>query len=1737
MNVPNYSIKSVLYKGNITVTYQAERFEDKIPVIIKTNLSEYPSQQELANLKHEYGVLKDLSYPGVISAHDLIKVQNRFFLILEDIQGMTLKDWMGHKPVKLSDFFEVASQLATVLANVHSRNIIHKDIKPENILIDPATLKIKIIDFSLSSQLSFETSSQANPNVLEGTLSYISPEQTGRMNRIVDQRSDFYSLGVTFYEMLTGRLPFEGTDPLEIVYGHLAKIPEQVHEINPKVPKILSQLIDKLMAKSADDRYGSGFGLKEDLQICWNLWKDGKTSEVFPLGQKEIKNRLVISQKLYGREDEIKQLLNIFDRVCEEGTGELTLVSGAPGIGKSAFIQEIYKPLSREKGYFIRGKFDLLQRNTSYFAFIQAFKELMSFILTESENYLENLKQDILEAVGPNGQVVIKLIPELEQVIGKQPDVPELLPKESQNRFNFVFQKFIKVFAKKEHPLVMFIDDLQWADQASLTLLEHLLYETHHILIVGAYRDNEVSGHHPLLLTIESLETEKVPVTNIKLDALKEYDVDALLENTLGQNNIGELSSLIYSKTRGNPFFIIEFLKTIYQEELLTISDEGVWEWNAPAIRDKAISANVVDLLISKIKKLPEETQKILSLCACLGGKFDLNSIAVVSEKSLSHVAKLLWPAVQAELILTIGSAYKQASMLEESDGSSTEIEYKFLHDRVQEAAYQLISVPERKIVHLKIGRLLLERGVESNKQLFEVLGHLNYSVDLIDDQREKEHLIELNAKAGALAKDSSAYSSALTYFDVAKSLLPENSWQNNYEFTFKTNKNYAESLYLVGRTDEAETYLKKLVDKAHTVLDKVGIYNILVVQLTNIGLYAEAVQTGLEGLKLLGIKVPKPTIANLLIAFIGLKLRMTFTSARKKLDNLPPMTDPHYLAITKLMYLLGPPSFIYRPELHIILGFKIVHISIDHGYTQGTVLGFLSYMLLTIAKLNDYKEGDYWAGLMEKYGEKAGHIDNYTYFNLAAFYDHWNMPYKDTFANFKRSIKACIEEGDLNYLKYNAAAMLSNYHNMGTHLSDVRRSSEEAMQLFKNDYGFYDVFLLMHYLTDCLLTGKPLDENIINEHLKVILGNPFGKTSYVISFAKLAEAYYLMEDYPKSLEYGAKSMEYADSALGFSSTIDMEFLYGLSLAACLPHQTGWKKFVSWIKLRVIQWKFKVYGKKCPENHWHKYLFLTAEIAALKNDYLKAIDYYDKTIDQARDNEVNHHAGMACERAAKFYERFGKEKLYKIFLQEAYYYYTQWGCLLKTNAMEEQYSAWLKVPGKEGSISLSHSTSTSSSTIGGGFNLDFLSILKANRAISSEIVLDQLLKKIMKILMENAGGQRGVLLLEKEGHLWVEAEGFIDQEEVQLPEQLSEERTDLPLSVFTYVLRTSEPVILNSSSYGQFINDPYIVENQPKSLICSPIIQKNRVMGMLYLENNATEGSFTKERVELLSFLSAQASISLENARLYQASGKFVPVQFIDQLGKRNLVEIRLGDQVQQSMSVLFCDIRNFTTISEGLSAADTFTFINEFLGYMEPSIEENGGFIDKYIGDAIMALFKNETFKSVDAAIGMLSAMDRFNKETNRSIAIGIGINTGEIILGILGGKKHIAGTVIGDSVNIASRIEGLTKIYGAPLLLGGKTKSDLPEGSFKLRLIDEVLVKGKSIPVEIWEVCDVDPEAVAELKMETLDLFNQARANFTAQAFAEALTGFQECVNKNPDDKPAKFYIAKCEEKLKSL
>ena len=700
----NFNITGTLYEGANTHVYRAVNTEDNQPVILKTTASVHPSPHETARYSHECNVLKTFKsngLEGVVKVMDLILHDHRPYLVLEDSGGADLKTLQKSETLALDQLLEIAVKTASALGEIYQAHIIHKDIKPSNILYNLETGILKLMDFSSASIISRETPTVESSMLMTATLPYMSPEQTGRMNRLLDWRTDFYSFGVTFYELLTGRLPFLATEPIELVHAHLALMPEPPHKINAAIPSVLSDIILKLMAKNAEDRYQSPWGIKADLAECLKRFESGKTVEPFPLARHDVPDRFQIPQKLYGREKEINTLLAAFHRVSRGGK-EMMLVAGRPGIGKTALINEIYKPITQAKGYFISGKFDQFQRNVPYSAVVNAFQSLVRQLLSESEAKFSAWREELLSVLGPNGQVIIDAIPEVELIIGPQPAVPQLEPVETRNRFKFVFQNFIHAFCLPDHPLAVFIDDLQWIDAASLNFLEMMITDEKaaHLFLIGAYRNTEVGVGHPLLNTLANLKNEKVEIHEIMLEGLDLPVTAHLISDTLhtNQETVESLAKHVVKKTNGNPFFVNEFLKSLYAESLIRFDPAlSAWQWDLEAIKARNITDNVVDLMTEKIQKLKPHAVEALKLSAAMGNRFQLQRLAMVLEKPLVDVAACLDAAVNEGLVLTVGK----------SDGAVIFSEYKFSHDRIQQAAYALIPEAERPGVHLKIGRLL----------------------------------------------------------------------------------------------------------------------------------------------------------------------------------------------------------------------------------------------------------------------------------------------------------------------------------------------------------------------------------------------------------------------------------------------------------------------------------------------------------------------------------------------------------------------------------------------------------------------------------------------------------------------------------------------------------------------------------------------------------------------------------------------------------------------------------------------------------------------------------------------------------------------------------------------------------------------------------------------------------------------------------------------------------------------
>jgi predicted ATPase/class 3 adenylate cyclase/GAF domain-containing protein/tRNA A-37 threonylcarbamoyl transferase component Bud32 len=1795
--LPGYQILALIHEGANSLVYRGIREQDNKAVILKLLKEDYPTPLQLARHKQEYEITRNLNLDGVVRAEALLTYQNTWVIIFEDFGGQSLTQLINERKFTSSEFLSLAIKIAESLGEIHAANIIHKDIKPSNIFFNQGNGQVKIIDFGISTVLTRENPTIKNPNVLEGTLAYISPEQTGRMNRSLDYRTDFYSLGATFYELLTHQLPFDTTDAMELVHSHIARQPMPPHEINPDIPKTVSDIVMKLLAKTAEERYQSAWGLKADLQECLTQLQNNSQIAEFPLGHQDISDKFQIPQKLYGREQEVEMLMNAFDRVSQpplskggQGGVEMMLIAGYCGIGKSALVQELYKPITRQRGYFISGKFNQFKGNIPYSAIVSAFSDLVRQLLTESEAQLQTWREKLLAAMGPNGQVIIDVIPEVELIVGQQPPVAELGPAESQNRFNLVFQNFIRVFCQPEHPLVIFLDDLQWSKSATLKLIELMMTDEQmqYLLLIGAYRDNEVSPTYPLMMTLDALRKQGISINQITLAPLRLEHITDLIAETLHSDteSVKPLAELVMRKTQGNPFFVNQFLKTLYQENLLFFNppqsgSKGGWQWNIAQIEAIGITDNVVELMSGKLKKLPARTQQVLCLAACVGNEFDLNTLSLIHEKSACETFQDLWIAIQEGLILPTSEL--EVSDAEYLTSNLLIFNYKFLHDRVQQSAYALIDAEIQKAAHLRIGRLLLANlsREDQEERIFELVDHLNLGREWITDEQEQIELVKLNLAAGQKAKDATAYTAAMEYLTAGMQEVNDNSWSQHYDLTFALHKERAKLEYLNGNLEQSEALIYLTLARAKSAIEKAELYNLLIVQYTMLAKYEQAIEAGRKALSFLGIDLPEEGLQTALEVELRQAKENLGDRAIASLLTEPEMTVLKKKAAVKLLMNLDPPAYFINQELYPVIVLKMANISLKYGPVSESAKAYTTYGIILGSLLGDYQSGYEFALLGVKLSDRFNDLAQKCKAcnMLANHVIHWVKPIKcaDTFN--QEGYKAGLESGEFQFAGYILMHQRINEFFEGQNLDKILEKIPNSLLFSNKTQNHLAINSLLAYQLPILnlsgITAGKFNFNkdeISEEQYLEKCKSDRDSHSLCLYYSVKSQVLYLYDQPAEALRWAVEAKKLLPFILGIVTEAEHNFYYSLSLAALYPEASESEKKQYWEQLEANQKQMKIWADNCPENFLHKYLMVAAQMARISGKELEAMDLCDRAIgtlrvkrsypegnraiESAREQQFIQDEALANELAAKFWLGKGKEEFAELYMRKAHYGYQLWGAKRKVEDLEEKYPQLLarKSATARGAIKDTSPTTTKDTTDSGSSScLDLATVMKASQAISGEIVLDKLLSQLMKILIENAGAQKGFLILESKGQLLIEAEGSVDQDNVTVLQSIAVGATasvPLPVAIINYVARTRESVVLNDATReGQFINDPYIEVHQPKSILCAPLINQGKLSGIIYLENNLTTGAFTPDRLEMVNLLSTQAAISIDNARLYRnmedlnkAYFRFVPRQFLDFLEKESIVEVELGDQVQKEMSVLFADIRNFTSMSENMTPAENFKFINSYLSCMEPAITENHGFIDKYIGDGIMALFSGGADDAVKAGISMLQRLAEYNQyrvhKGYSSIRIGIGINTGSLMLGTVGGHSRMDGTVISDTVNLASRIEGLTKNYGVSLLISDQTFSQLQNADqYSLRTIGKVKVRGKSAAVTIYEVFDADAAEIREGKLVTKQEFEQALFLYNQGAFKEAAQGFQACLDINPKDTVAQIYLEGCQGVIKSL
>ncbi|MEG4234810.1 AAA family ATPase [Microcoleus sp. Pol11C3] len=1538
-----YQINEQIYAGNRTLVYRGLRSSNGQPVAIKLLRNDFPRFHELVHFRNQFVITKNLEIPGTVKAYSLETYQNHYALVMEDFGGISLSSYLASlvfaskEPLEglpINEFLPIAIQIANSLDGLYRHHIIHKDLKPANILINPASKQVKLIDFSIASLLPRQTQEIQNPNLLEGTLPYISPEQTGRMNRGIDYRTDFYSLGVTFYELLTRQLPFQSEDPIELVHCHLAKQPISVHHLNNKVPLVLSEIVSKLMAKNAEDRYQSAIGLKFDLENCLYQWQ--KTGEIasFQLRQRDLCDRFIIPEKLYGREIEVFSLLTAFDRVSA-GSAEMILVAGFSGIGKTAVVNEVHKPIVAARGYFIKGKFDQFGRSQPFSAFVQAFRDLMKQLLSATDAQVEHWKTQILAALGENAQVIVEVIPELERIIGEQPPAPELSGSAAQHRFNRLLDNFIQLFTTKEHPLVIFLDDLQWADSASLKLIQLLTSDRdrRYLLLIGAYRDNEVSPVHPLVLTLSDIQQTEATVNTITLAPLDCFNLNCLIADTLvcSRALAMPLTELIDQKTQGNPFFSTQFLKSLHEDGLITFNcEERYWQCDIATVRTLALTDDVVEFMALQLQKLPRDTQEVLKLAACIGNEFDIATLAVVCEKSFSDTAANLWPALQAGLIFPLTEVYKfftsdefefiNQNSEEESNTSDSWFQnpdscyYKFLHDRVQQAAYSLIAARQKQATHLKIGQLLLQNTPiqERDERIFAIVNQLNMGWELISQPAEIEELARLNLTAGRKAKASTAYAAAVKYLNTAINLLSgdssgetlSESWQTQYDLTIDITVEAAEAEYLNTNFPAASTLVEMVLQHGKTLLDRIPAYEIEIQVHIAQRQHNDAIDTGLQALELLGypVNLSEPEF-------------LVELPALEELEDCPLMTDQAQLAAMRILKACLSSILIGRPQILLPVVLTQVKLCLKYGYSPLASSTYAWYGLILCGGLGNIDAG-YQAGrlalqLLKQFDARKDKALTYNVFY--AFIQHSKEPVRESLSPLAEGVQSGLETGDYTYTGYCAVNYCFHKFLVGENLETVKQDQVKYHDLLlklKQEHSLCLSQIWHQLLLNLLgkaanpleLIGESFDESVMLPRL--IAENNY----YALFIGYLAKTilFYLLEESDRAVDSAANAANYSSACAGAEYFVTLHLYQSLALLANYPNVSLSERSHYLSQVAANQEKMQLWMQHAPMNYEHKYHLVEAEKARVLGDHLTAINEYEIAIQGARENNYQQEEALAYELAAKFYREWGKEKFAQVYLIDAYYAYARWGAKAKIDDLEQRYPQLLaailqqnkvllhqseEVLISTGNSSISSSSQTITSSAASSWIVDLPTVIKASLAISSEIEVDRLLSTLIQEAIKNAGAEMGIFILNEEGN-WKIVVHCSNTFECSLQSIPIEESPIIPLSVINYVKRTKETLVFDdASTQPRFASDPYIIQQQPQSLLCTPISERGKMIGILYLENNLATGVFTGDRIAILNILCSQAAISLQNARLYQQSQDYAQKleQFINDLKQMQL--------------------------------------------------------------------------------------------------------------------------------------------------------------------------------------------------------------------------------------------------------
>jgi predicted ATPase/two-component sensor histidine kinase len=1442
------------------IVSRGQRVDEPANVLTVSTIASDPSPATLAQLENAYSLRNELDSHWAARPVGLVRERQRLTLVLEDPGGVLLEG-LVRRPLGIEEFLRVAIGIAHALGGLRKRGLIHKDIKPANILVDVATGQVWLTGFRFCSRVPRERQTLKPPEAIAGTLAYMAPEQTGRMNRSVDSRADLYSCGVTLYEMLTGHLPFSASDAMGWVHCHIARQPPPPSQQREGIPRPLDAIIMKLLAKTAEERYQTAAGLEADLRLCLATWEaQGRIDEPLVLGTHDASDQLLIPEKLFGREAEIDTLLGAFEQVLTEAATQLVLVSGYSGIGKSSVVHELHKVLVPPRGLFSAGKFDQYKRHIPYSTLAQAFQGLVREILSKSDAEVGRWRGELQQALGPNAQLMIDLIPELEFVVGPQQRVPDLSPQDARNRFHRVFDQFVGVFARPERPLVLFLDDLQWLDAATLDLLEHLATESgvRHLLLVGAYRDNEVTPTHPLLRTLQAIRRSEKNVREIALSPLTPNDVATLVADTLRADEklIQPLALLLHEKTGGNPFFTIQFVTALTDEGLLWFDLVArAWRWDIERIRAKGFTDNVIDLLAGKLDRLPASTKEVLRPFACLGNETTTALLGTVCGLPETEVHDALNEGVRAGLIFRL------------------EDRYAFLHDRIQEAAYSLIPENERGVTHLRIGRSLASQetpqSVEEN--VFEIVNQFGRCAPLIASPEERDRVAEFNLLAGRRAKASTAYASALAYFAAGRALLDENAWERKYRLILGLELELAECEFLTGLMAEAEERLSKLDSGVRGLIERAAVTQLRVTICSAQDLNQRAVDLTLELLRLTGIHWSAHPTRDEVMQEYGRIWQRLGSRPIETLVDLPPITDPNWRAVLDALTPAVPAAIFTDENLTSLILCKMVNLSLEYGNCDASCFAYAIFASVLGPYFGDTAAGFRFGKLAFDMVGKPG-LGRYkarvsTVFAIRV--NPWTNHVRTSHGLTRRAFDIAVETGDLTFAAYSCSCLITLLLASGIPLEEVQDEAQRSLEFArKAKFGIVVDFVTGQLRLIQSLRGLTVDvrsfddmefdEGQFEQHLEANPGLAMASCWYWI---RKLQARFLAGEHPAALSAAAKAATLLWTSASFFELAEYHFYAAL---AQTTQNDGARPDDQSERMRAVavhQQQLETWAKDCPENFEDRVALVRAEIARIGGRDMEAMGLYEQAIHAAHDNGFVHNEAVAYEVAAQFYAARGFETIARAFVQNAHSCYRRWGAEGKVRQLERAFPHLSEVPaplarGKTPGTPFEH--------------LDLAAVMKTSQAVSEESGLERLLRTLMVVILEHAGAERGLLILQRGKELRIEAEAATREDTVSV--RLRQSRvtpSELPESVMQYVVRTREMVLLDDAQRAnQFSDDSYFSRRHRRSVLCIPLLKQTELVGVLYLENNLTPYAFTPARIALLVLLAGQVALSLESASL-----------------------------------------------------------------------------------------------------------------------------------------------------------------------------------------------------------------------------------------------------------------------------